>query len=143
MKIYQTELDWNTVAAHKPKDPTSPKDPAYIWPATLKKQITEAQRFGMRVLIQVGNAPGWANGGHAGMGWAPKSPITYAQFVQAAARKYPSVRMWMIWGEPNRKDDFRPEVPAKYTQTRLTAPRSAHPTSTRRSWTRPTARSRS
>ena len=86
VRIYQTELDWNTVAPHKPKAPTSPKDPAYLWPAQLKQEITEARRYGMRVLIQVGNAPGWANGGHAGMGWAPKSPITYAQFVQAAAR---------------------------------------------------------
>ena len=126
-RIYETELDWNTVAPHKPKDPTSPKDPAYIWPATLTKEITQARRYGMRVLIEVGNAPGWANGGHGGMGWAPKSPVTYAQFVEAAARKYPTVHMWMIWGEPNRKGDFRPEVPARYTQTRLTAAQKRAP----------------
>jgi hypothetical protein len=120
VKIYQTVLDWNVVAPHKPKDPTSPKDKAYRWPAELKNEITQAQHYGMSVLLQVGNAPPWANGGHGGAGWAPKSPVTYAQFIQAAAREYPGVRLWMIWGEPNRKGDFRPEVPAKYTQTRLT-----------------------
>lgn len=125
--IYQTELDWNTVARRKPKDPTSPGDPAYVWPAQLTTEIHEAQRYGMRVLIQVGNAPAWANGGHAGPGWAPKSPVTYAQFVEAASREYPSVHMWMIWGEPNRKDDFRPEVPASYTQTRLTSAQKRAP----------------
>ncbi len=76
------------------------------------KEITEAQRYHMRVLIQVGNAPAWANGGHSGTGWAPKDPRDYAQFIEAAAREYPTVHMWMIWGEPNRKGDFRPEEPA-------------------------------
>ena len=33
----------------------------------------------------------------------------------------------MIWGEPNRKGDFRPEVPAKYTQTRLNAAQKRAP----------------
>jgi hypothetical protein len=120
-RIYETELNWNTVAPHKPLDPASPADPAYVWPAMLSKEIAAAKRFGMRVLIQVGNAPGWANGGHGGSGWAPKDPLAYVDFIKAAAHKYPGVHMWMIWGEPNRKDDFRPEVPARYTQTRLTA----------------------
>lgn len=126
-KIYETELNWNTVAVRKPHKPTSPSDPAYVWPASLTKEIAAAKRYGMRVLIQVGNAPAWANGGHGGTGWAPKNPLTYAQFIEAAARKYPSVHMWMIWGEPNRKGDFRPEVPAKYTETRLTAAQKAAP----------------
>jgi hypothetical protein len=126
-KIYEAELNWNTVAAHKPLKPTSPSDPAYVWPAMLTKEMAAARRFGMSVLLQVGNAPAWANGGHRGVGWAPKDPLTYAQFIQAAARKYPSVHMWMIWGEPNRKDDFRPEVPAKYTQTKLTAAQKRAP----------------
>ncbi|MDE3133034.1 MAG: hypothetical protein KGL15_03105 [Acidobacteriota bacterium] len=119
-RIYQAELNWNTVAPHKPTRPTKADDPAYVWPATLAREITDAERFHMRVLLEVGNAPAWANGGHQGQGWAPKSPLDYALFIKAAAREYPSVHMWMIWGEPNRKDDFRPEVPAKYTQTSLT-----------------------
>lgn len=126
-KIYETELNWNTVAPHRPKRPTLPSDPAYVWPAMLSKEIAAAKRYGMRVLIQVGNAPAWANGGHSGPGWAPKDPLDYAEFIKAAAREYPSVHMWMIWGEPNRKDDFRPEVPAKYTQTTLTAAQKAAP----------------
>ena len=126
-RIYETSLDWNTVAPHEPDDPTSPLDPAYRWPAMLPEEINAARRYGMRVLIQVTNAPAWANGGHSGTGWAPKSPVTYAQFVEAAAREYPTVHMWMIWGEPNRKGEFRPEVPAKYTQTRLNAAQKRAP----------------
>jgi hypothetical protein len=126
-RIYETTIDWNTVAAREPDQPTDPTDPAYKWPAALSKAITEAQNYGMRVLIEVSNAPGWANGGHGGTGWAPKSAKPYAQFVEAAAREYPSVRMWMIWGEPNRAGDFRPEASVPYTQTRLTAAQKRAP----------------
>jgi hypothetical protein len=119
-RIYETTLDWNTVAPRQPTDPSDPTDPAYRWPQALAQEIVEARRYGMRVLIEVSNAPSWANGGHAGSGWAPKSPLTYAAFMQAAAREYPTVHLWMIWGEPNRRGEFRPEVPARYTETRLT-----------------------
>jgi hypothetical protein len=126
-RIYEAELNWNTIAPHEPTRPTKADDPAYVWPAMLTKEINAAKRFHMRVLIEAGNAPAWANGGHKGPGWAPKDPLDYAEFIKAAARKYPSVHMWMIWGEPNRKDDFRPEVPAKYNQTRLTAAQKRAP----------------
>jgi hypothetical protein len=127
VKIYETELNWDTVAPTQPLDPTSPTDPAYRWPVMLDQEIAAAKRYGMRVLIQVSNAPAWANGGHSGTGWAPRDPVTYADFINAAAHEYPGVHLWMIWGEPNRKDDFRPEVPAKYTQTSLTAAQKAAP----------------
>jgi hypothetical protein len=120
VKIYETELDWNSVAIRRPKHATSPRDAAYRWPASLAKEITLAQRYGMRMLVQVGNAPAWADGGHRGDGWAPKDPRDYVQFVQAVARKYPTVHLWMIWGEPNRKGDFRPEKPVSYKATTLT-----------------------
>ncbi len=127
ISVYETSLDWNTVAVRRPKRATDQKDPAYHWPPLLKKEIIEAKRYGIRVLIQVGNAPAWANGGHQGYGWAPKDPQDYAQFVKAAAREYPTVHMWMVWGEPNRKGDFRPETPAPYTATKLTAAQKQAP----------------
>jgi hypothetical protein len=126
-KIYETSLDWSTIAKRRPKHPANPGDPAYAWPAAVTKEIAQAKRYGMRVLIQVANAPAWENGGHHGDGWAPKNPQDFAAFVQAASREYPTVHMWMIWGEPNRKDDFRPEAPAKYTQTRLTGAQKRAP----------------
>ncbi|MDE3130259.1 MAG: hypothetical protein KGL16_03835 [Acidobacteriota bacterium] len=127
VRIYQTEVDWYAIAPHKPAHPALPSDPAYRWPAMLGKEIAAAKRFGMRVLFEVGNAPAWANGGHGGPGWAPKNPADYAAFIRAVSRRYPTVHMWMIWGEPNRKGDFRPEVPAKYTQTRLTGAQQRAP----------------
>jgi hypothetical protein len=125
--IYETELDWSAVAPAQPADPANPDDPAYVWPAAMKQAIAEAGRYHMRVLIQVDSAPAWANGGHAGTGWAPKSPVAYAQFIEAAAREYPTVHLWMIWGEPNRAGDFKPEAGAAYTATTLTAAQKRAP----------------
>jgi hypothetical protein len=126
--IYEVELDWSQVAPQEPTHPSEPGDPVYIWPAALIDEITQAQKYGMRVLLEVSNAPAWANGGHSGTGWAPKDPWTYAQFIQAASREYPMVHLWMIWDEPNRKGDFRPETAAtSYTETRLTAAQKQAP----------------
>jgi hypothetical protein len=47
--------------------------------------------------------------------------------VQAAAREYPAVHLWMVWGEPNRAGDFKPEVGAPYTTTTLSAAQKRAP----------------
>ncbi|MGC9222005.1 MAG: hypothetical protein ACP5H2_11765 [Solirubrobacteraceae bacterium] len=127
VKIYETSLNWSVVASRKPTDPTSPSDPAYRWPGSLSNTINQAASHGLRVLLAVSNAPVWANGGHHGDGWAPKSARTYAQFLQAAAREYPTVHLWMVWNEPNRAGTFRPETPVAYTQTTLTAAQARAP----------------
>ena len=61
----------------------------------------------MRVALLVEDAPPWANGGRPAI-WAPTDAGDYADFLAAAARRYPLVRRWMIWGEPNRHDRFQP-----------------------------------
>ena len=63
----------------------------------------------MRVLIMLTNAPPWANGGRS-QEYAPTRPADFANFVRAAARRYPAVRDWMIWGEPSRSNNFKPFV---------------------------------
>ena len=55
----------------------------------------------------VSGAPGWANGGREPR-YAPKDPSDYADFVTAAAKRYPAVHHWMIWGEPTNASNFQP-----------------------------------
>ena len=43
-----------------------------------------------------------------GMLSAP-SPTAYADFVYAAAKKFPSVHIWQVWGEPTRENNFMPQ----------------------------------
>ena len=42
----------------------------------------------------------------------PSNPADYADFVVAAARRYPTVRFWIIWGEPTRAGNFFP-IPSR------------------------------
>jgi hypothetical protein len=114
--IYQLTLDWNEVALTPPADPTNPDDPAYTWPARLDFAVEQAKRYGIQVCVQVLYSPGWANGGRAKQ-WAPR-PSHYADFMTAAARRYTSVRHWMVWGEPSRQYNFRPLPPHRPTGPR-------------------------
>jgi hypothetical protein len=106
-RIYQTTLSWPSVAATRPARPTDPTDPAYRWPAELDYAIAEARRYGIRVALLVHGAPPWANGGRSRQ-WAPTRPGDFANFLAAASHRYPGVRLWMIWGEPTRGDNFKP-----------------------------------
>lgn len=107
VSIYEDQLTWSTVAPTRPRRPADPNDPAYRWPATLASAIANARRYHMRVLIQLIFAPRWANGGRP-PDWATVAPASFAAFATAAARRYPSVHMWMIWGEPTRPGNFEP-----------------------------------
>lgn len=109
--IYEADLPWASVAPVRPRRPQDPRDQAYRWPPELDVAVAQARRYHMRVLLQVIGAPGWANGGHA-WDWAPKRPRDFADFTRAAARRYPSVHLWMIWGEPTRAGNFEPIVKA-------------------------------
>src|SRR5206468_3114311 len=44
----------------------------------------------------------------AGDGWAPRRAPDFVAFAAAAARRYPSVHLWMVWGEPTKFHNFRP-----------------------------------
>lgn len=102
VKLFQIQLRWDSTArSARPADPANPADPAYRWPADVDLAVQEAQRHGIKVLLLVQGVPGWANGSEE---WrvAPRDVRDYTAFLTAAARRYPNVRHWMIWGEPVR-----------------------------------------
>jgi hypothetical protein len=107
--IFQMAVSWASVAPTRPKDARDPRDPAYQWPADVDFAISEAKRHGMKVLIMLIHAPPWANSGRTPE-YAPDRPSDFGAFARAAARRYPSVRHWMIWGEPSRSNNFKPFV---------------------------------
>jgi hypothetical protein len=86
VKIIEADLDWANIAPHRPTNPANPRDPAYRWPVSVQQIVNQAQRFHIRVLLQVIGAPRWANGGHA-WNWAPR-PGPYATFAATAARRF-------------------------------------------------------
>ena len=117
--LYHARLRWSAVAADRPADPGNPADPAYHWPAALDDAVALARKAKIRVAIEVAGSPRWANGGRT-PNFAPDDPADYARFLQAAVRRYPGVRYWVIWGEPTRRPNFMP-LPTTRPDEPLTA----------------------
>jgi hypothetical protein len=111
VSIFELGVNWSQVAPTRPAHPADPKDPAYAWPAEVDQAIAQARRYHIRILVQLNNAPRWASG-HANPSYAPRHPADFATFAAAAARRWPGVHLWMIWGEPIRT--FLPIVPARH-----------------------------
>jgi hypothetical protein len=109
--VYNTGLNWRNVAVHRPTNPRDPRDPAYRWPARLGDAVEQAAAHHIQLAMLVKGTPAWANGGRSD-NWVPSNPADYADFVVAAARRYPSVRFWIIWGEPTRAGNFFP-IPSR------------------------------
>jgi hypothetical protein len=111
VQLYETPLDWATTAAARPAHPRDPRDRAYVWPAELDAAVAASGANGMKVAVELIGAPGWANGGRPSR-WAPRRPTDFADFAYAASRRYPTVHLWMIWGEPTRHESYQPLVAA-------------------------------
>ena len=93
--IYMTKLEWDKVAVLKPESARDPLDASYDWPAEIDTAIDEGRRNGIDVALTVTGTPEWAEGGKA-----PTNPKDYADFLMAAAERYPAVRLWVIWDMP-------------------------------------------
>jgi hypothetical protein len=100
VQVLETQLIWARTAPTRPGEPANPADPAYRWPPELEQMVSQAAQYGIAVAVLVKGTPGWANGGQD-ENWAPTNASDYANFMQAASRRYPTVHYWMIWGEAN------------------------------------------
>ena len=105
-------LHWNEVADRRPKDPGSPRDPAYDWRRP-DRILRGLRRAGLTPVLTLVGTPAWANGGRA-PGFAPPRRQDFGAFARAAARRYPWVRYWLIWNEPNKPFWLRPTRPRIY-----------------------------
>jgi hypothetical protein len=107
-------LHWNEVALRRPADPASPRDRAYDWRRP-DRILRGLRRFGLMPVLTLVGTPAWANGGRP-PNFAPPRPRDFRSFARAAARRYPWVRYWLIWNEPNLRLWLRPTKAAIYVQ---------------------------
>jgi hypothetical protein len=107
--VYQTAINWSLVAKSRPAHSRDPRDPAYQWPADLDFALQQANANHMRVLVMLIGTPAWANGGRT-FEYAPRQMSDFRNFAVAASRRYPGVKLWMIWGEPSRVANWKPLV---------------------------------
>jgi hypothetical protein len=75
---------------------------------------------GLRPVVTVWGTPGWANGG-GGPNVAPRRAGDFQRFVEEAALRYPYVREWIMWNEPNKATWLRGASPRTYV-TRILNP---------------------
>ena len=115
--LVRINIRWDQVAAKRPAQAASDVDPAYNWAAP--DVLLEGLRArGIGAVVTLVGTPRWANGGRAS-NWAPTSASSFANFAYAAATRYPWVRRWVIWNEPNKYWQLRPTSPSTYTKLLL------------------------
>src|SRR5436305_3231346 len=73
---------------------------------------------GIAPLVTLYGTPAWANRGRA-QSWAPISKWTFAGFARRVAERYPFVKLWTVWNEPNQRRWLRPTSPRVYVQQLL------------------------
>jgi hypothetical protein len=75
------------------------------------------RKRGIKALVGLVGSPSWANGGRA-PNYVPRA-ADFAEFAAAAASRYPWVRDWLVWNEPNQARWLRPTSPAVYVRSLL------------------------
>jgi hypothetical protein len=103
--IVKVRVSWRALApSHKPAgfDGTNPVDYSQTAWARYDAVVQGAQARGMQVFFQLGgDAPLWATGGkHKSQVYQPNA-AEFRKFVQAVGTRYPSVRLFSVWNEPN------------------------------------------
>ena len=108
VKLVRTTLDWSEIERRKGAPDWSRSDAI----------LRGLHARGMVPVVTLWGTPRWANGGRS-PNWAPRSKWWFAGFARRAADRYPFVKHWLIWNEPNQRRWLRPTSARVYTQTLL------------------------
>jgi hypothetical protein len=115
VKLVRFTLRWDEIAPKKPLRQRDPDDPAYHW-GSFGTTLDLLHAHHITALVTIWGAPRWANGGHP-PNWLPRSG--FGDFAYAAARRFPWVRLWTVWNEPNTRRFSQPVSPLLYTRRLL------------------------
>lgn len=115
--VVRYTVRWDQVARKRPRNARDPDDPAYRW-GDVDAILRGLRRHGIAPVVTLYGTPSWANGGRA-PNWVPSSGKAFADFAYAAGTRYPWVRDWTIWNEPNRTVFQRPTSAKTYVETLL------------------------
>jgi hypothetical protein len=115
VKTVRFTLLWSDVAARRPASPLDPNDPAYDWTA-FDAILDGLRAHGITPIVTLYGSPRWANGGRA-PNRLPRSG--FGDFAYAASKRYPWIRLWTVWNEPNTRVFSVPVSPRLYVQRLL------------------------
>jgi Cellulase (glycosyl hydrolase family 5) len=108
VELVRLNVQWNDVEARPGVYDWSRYDPA----------IKGMHERGIETMLTLYSTPAWANGGR-GTNWAPLSGAPFASFARVTALRYPWVKRWMIWNEPNQRRWLQPTSPEVYVEKLL------------------------
>ena len=81
--------------------------------ARLDRVVEQVTERGLEPLVMLWLTPGWANGDQ-GERVAPSDPLAYGQIMAWAVERFPDVRDWQVWNEPNSEDFLEGADPRTY-----------------------------
>ena len=105
-------VGWANVATRRPAQPRNPADSAYNW-ALPDADMARYGAAGVQVWIAFWETPAWASGSTDTAVW-PTRASDLGDFAYAVARRYPQVKVFMDWNEPNLKAYAKPNTIAAY-----------------------------
>ena len=108
VKLVRYTLHWNEIEARKGTHAWGRSDAI----------LRGLHARGMVPVVTLLGTPRWANGGRSA-NWVPRSKWWFAGFAGRAADRYPFVKHWLIWNEPNQRRWLRPTSARVYAQTLL------------------------
>ena len=116
-RLVRFTVNWRQVARTEPRKAVNPADPAYDWSNT-DAVLNGLHKRKLAVLVTLYGTPAWANGGRKASA-LPASKWSLGAFVTAVAQRYPWIRMWEVWNEPNLRSFLNPNSPVLYVQRLL------------------------
>ena len=105
-------VGWADVATRRPARPRDPSDPAYSWAQT-DADMARYAAAGLAIWIAFWRTPAWASGSSDVAVW-PQKASDLGDFAFAVAKRYPQVKVFMDWNEPNLKTYAKPNTIAAY-----------------------------
>jgi hypothetical protein len=111
--VIKVHVQWSHVApgtTSKPAGFDAASPAGYNW-GLLASLVSRAQSRGLQVMIGLtGPAPGWATARRGDRSGVDRmEPSEYGRFAEAAARRFPSVRIWALLNEANHPRFLYPQ----------------------------------
>jgi hypothetical protein len=105
LDVVRVTLDWHSIERRPSR---------YRWERP-DRLIRALRARGLAPVVTLWGTPAWANGGY-GPNVAPLDGRDFEVFAREAALRYPFVRSWIVWNEPNKAPWLRPASPRTYVK---------------------------